>query len=402
MIASKDDFLFQLRNELSRIGIEEQEDIIADFEEHFKASAGVGISEEETCRKLGDVKEIARNYLDFRSSRINSMVAREVEAERPRVSLTKPGQSVPADLSLKNEEQPIREYTPEHNSEEIYPNANGEAAPLPSYTPRHISAEEIPEGTQSTQSAQNAQNSQSAQSTQNAQNTQSAADQTLGGALGAAGKALADAAVTAGHAVADAFSREEVRNAGRSMADAMKNAGHAAAEAVKSAAEQAKSEHEARQAQHEDRAAQDIPRPVENPSRYNSEGGVSENYFGAKADNSEKSDNIFSDIKGMKMNPNAGKLFGQILMDVLLWSWLLAMLIGIDISIYSGGAALVVGAVSALFGASGLGFISSLFLTVFLGSLGLIIILLGVLLTKGIIGIVKNIVIGHVKALYDL
>ena len=391
MIANnKEDFLFRLHNELHRIGIDADEDIFSDFEEHFKASANLGISEEETCRKLGDVEEIARNYLDFKSSRINSMVAREVEAERPRVSLTKPGQSVPADISLRNEQEtPIREYTPEHNSEEIYPTANGEAAPLPEYTPTHIKAEEIPNSANSTQ----AQSTSQAANSGSADSSQGANEQTLAGALGAAGKAIASAAVTAGHAVADAFGTDEMKSAGKSMADAVKNAGHAAADAVKTAAEQAKAKHEAQQ--------QDIPRAVNDSTRYSSGDmhGDIPPMTGAPAGSGNGT--TFESVKGMKMNPDFGRLFGQILLDVLLWSWLLAMLIGIDISIYTGGAGIIASGFGALFGV-GTNFISRIFLTMFLISLGLIVILLGVLLTKGIIAMVKKIVMDHVKVLYNL
>ena len=91
MIAkNKGDFLYNLHNELHRIGIDDDEEIFADFEEHFKASQEEGFTEEETCEKLGDVKEIARNYLDIQSTRINSIVAGALENQR-RVSLTKPG-----------------------------------------------------------------------------------------------------------------------------------------------------------------------------------------------------------------------------------------------------------------------------------------------------------------------
>ena len=98
MIAkNKGDFLYNLHNELHRIGIDDDEEIFADFEEHFKASQEEGFTEEETCEKLGDVKEIARNYLDIQSTRINSIVAGALENQR-RVSLTKPGEKLPADL----------------------------------------------------------------------------------------------------------------------------------------------------------------------------------------------------------------------------------------------------------------------------------------------------------------
>ncbi len=126
MIAkNKGDFLYNLHNELHRIGIDNDEEIFADFEEHFKASQEQGFSEEETCEKLGDVKEIARNYLDIESTRLNSIVASAISNQQQRVSLTKPGMDVPADISLIKDQQPeqpaqppIREYTPEHIAQE--------------------------------------------------------------------------------------------------------------------------------------------------------------------------------------------------------------------------------------------------------------------------------------------
>lgn len=157
MIAkNKGDFLYNLHNELHRIGIDDDEEIFADFEEHFKASQEEGFTEEETCEKLGDVKEIARNYLDIQSTRINSIVAGALENQR-RVSPTKPGEKLPADLSLVGgqtdaapaETPAIREYTPEHIAEETVPASpriNLVKPEVPAeapreYTPEHIACE---------------------------------------------------------------------------------------------------------------------------------------------------------------------------------------------------------------------------------------------------------------------
>ena len=138
MIAkNKGDFLYNLHNELHRIGIDDDEEIFADFEEHFKASQEEGFTEEETCEKLGDVKEIARNYLDIQSTRINSIVAGALENQR-RVSLTKPGEKLPADLSLVGgqadaapaETPAIREYAPEQPA----PDAQGASGSIPKQT----------------------------------------------------------------------------------------------------------------------------------------------------------------------------------------------------------------------------------------------------------------------------
>ncbi|MGN0699437.1 MAG: hypothetical protein ACI4J8_00390 [Oscillospiraceae bacterium] len=390
MVANnKEDFLFQLHNELHRIGIDADEDIFSDFEEHFKASANIGISEEETCRRLGDVKEIARNYLSLESARINSLVAREVEQERPRVSLTKAGQSVPADLSLKTGEAPAVEITPEHISEEIYPDGYSErqtttSSPQPEITPEHIRPES--ESSAGGFAAQ----SMGEQNTQNAQNAHNAQNQSLGDALGAAGKAVADAAVTAGHAIADAFNREEVKAAGHAVADAVKNAGQSAAEVIKDTANNLKKN---------SAGGEVYPNSTDEMRANNSADRKST--IPPQHENTGSKGFHFTDVKGMKMNPNAGKLFTQIMLDVFLWSWLITMLGGIAIGLITGGGGLALGALPMVI-ESALSFQTSCCLLVLLISLGLIILMLGVLLIKGIVGIIKNIVMGHVKALYDL
>ena len=127
MIATnKKEFFELLDYELKRVGIEENADILADFEEHFADGAMRGIPEEQTAERLGDIKEIVRGYLNLESSRINSIMERE--QERKKISLTKPGRSNPADLSLMDarslaNSDAVREFTPRHLSEEIYPNA---------------------------------------------------------------------------------------------------------------------------------------------------------------------------------------------------------------------------------------------------------------------------------------
>ena len=397
---NKDDFLFQLHNELHRIGVDADEEIFADFEEHFKESSMEGLSEEETCRRLGDVKEIARSYINIESSRLNSIVAQAIESDRPHVSLTKPGRDVPADLSLVKDKReadmqepaaestdaPLREYTPEHISEEIYPESKSASVDLSKGT-------ETPES-----SAQTAENT-SAQDTNNAEpagtqnNNNSNNNDTVAGAFAAAGAAAASAARSAGHAIAEAFGSESMKDAGRNAAEAIKTAGHATAEAIRTAAENAKNEHKAQN--------DDVPRP-------------SDSFRENKSDDREchippqsgQTINTgkgfkFADLKGMKMNPNFGKLFGAIIMDVALWSWLLSMLVGIAISIITSGLGVVGSGCGIIFSGSYF-FISNLFLGIALISLGVIIFMLGILLVRGIINMVKKIVIMHVKALYDL
>ena len=382
---NKEDFLFQLHNELHRIGIDANDDIFADFEEHFKASANEGLSEEETCRRLGDVKEIARGYLNMESSRINSLVAREVESERPRVSLTKPGHSEPADSSLKTAQSaPIREYTPEHFSEEIYPES------------QRVNLEKPEE-------AQTSQGAQSAQNTQNTRNAQANGEPTVAEAFSAAGRAAAEAFRTAGHAVAEAVNTDAVKDAGKAAANAMKTAGHAVADAMRTSAENIKAAQAAQNAQKAQ--SEGVPHPQDTARECSSD---SRTGYIPPQDGSHniktKNEFSFASIKGMKPNVNAGRLIGVLILDVCLWWWLIAMLIGIAGALGFGVFPSMLGAgLSTLFNAASEYYlITRVFLGVAQISGGIIFLLLVCLLIKGIVNIIKNVVISHIKAIYDL
>ena len=147
---NKDDFLYQLHHELHRIGVDNNDDIILDFEEHFRASAEQGLTEEQTCEKLGDVKEIARSYVDIESTAINSILANAIEDARPYVSLTKPGREHSASEPMPMEA--IREITPEHIAEEPIP-ASQPASSVREFTPEHIAKE--PSSDENTAGARN-------------------------------------------------------------------------------------------------------------------------------------------------------------------------------------------------------------------------------------------------------
>lgn len=466
---NKEDFLSQLRGELHRIGVDADEDIFADFEEHFMASAKEGLSEEETCRRLGDVKEIARNYINIESSRINSIVAQAIEADRPHVSLTKPGRDVPADLSLldkdkKSESKPLREYTPEHFSEEIYPNAKDREAPR--FTPEHAKEEQnVPpkadEAAQTGGMCQSTAENGDDHSGQSGQGDQS--NQPLADALGAAGSAVAEAAKIAGKAVASAFNTDSVKNAGKNAADAMKNAGHAFADAMKTSAENIRAEaREARQNAHEAarearqearEAARDARHEAHEAARearqaarearhefstesgraYHEKGKKVYEFYGGEdvmpdgvphSNDSFRSANSYSrvgevppqscppvgsgkaskysDLKGRKMNPSFGKLFGCIMLDVFLWSWLLCLLVSIVIGFGSVCLGLVGSGISTFCGAFDYNVISSIFLGLGQISLGGIFAGFTLLMVKAVIALVKSIIWQHVKALYDI
>lgn len=342
---NKDDFLFNLHNELHRIGIDDSEDIFADFEEHFRASAEQGFSEEETCAKLGDVKEIARSYIDIDSSKINSIVANAIEDSRPHVSLKKPNRSVPvsAPISAENtapqatdlisadspapqeetapetviiaeQPQPLREITPEHiAAEQPAPAATGAAAAIPEnptpdreITPQHIAAEQPI-------------------STPQAAPTQS--------------------------------------------------------DSVISAAPQ--------------------PEPQEQPQPQNTDEHKAEIPF---VDNDNgKGGFKWSDIKGRTPDVNIGKLIGQLCIDLFVLSWALPALAWL---IWNFLTVIVVGICS--FGISQLGggtpfhFLSRIFLCGGLLSLGCVLGLLWIKMVKGFYRIIRAAVIGHVKAIYNL
>lgn len=60
---NKSAFIDGLKDALSRCGISEQRDILLDFEQHFSDGAAAGETEAQTCEKLGDPEEIAKQYV---------------------------------------------------------------------------------------------------------------------------------------------------------------------------------------------------------------------------------------------------------------------------------------------------------------------------------------------------
>ncbi|MCH5209186.1 MAG: DUF1700 domain-containing protein [Oscillospiraceae bacterium] len=382
---SKMDFFGQLKYELERIGMQLSDDIRIDFEEHFAECEDEGVSEAEAAKRLGDVKEIARNYLNLESTRINSMVARDIER---RVSLTKPGRDVPADLSLLKDKQEenyehIIEYTPEHFSEEIYPQAeNSQRQNNFTYT----------------SSAADGDNS-SDNGTENPDNSQKASgsDNNVADAFSNAGKAVADAAKVTGNAIADAFGQSSVKeavvNAGKTTAEAVKTAGHSAKEAVKNASHNVKSKFGG------------VPHPSDDIREHTNDSRTgtipnNPNNFSAKKGS------YFVDVKGLKPDVNAGKLIGAILLDIFVWSWLLITLVGIIIGMFFGGfeyinsMGLPAFAHSRQF--SNYHVIVSFFFAIGHCSLGLIISLIGICLVSPVLKLVRFIVNMHLKAIYDL
>lgn len=391
---SKKDFFEQLEYELRRIGIKLTDDIKTDFDEHFAECKGAGVSEEDAAKQLGDVKEIARNYLNLESSRINSMVARDIEHNK--ISLTKPGRDIPADLSLMKEKEEqdakssdcVREYTPEHFSEEIYPHSQNSQRQS-SFGYNTSSNSQVNSRTENTAGA-SGNSGKSAE--KSADSSKSVSD-----AFSNVGKAVADAAKLTGSAIADAFGQKGVKdavvNAGKSAADAVKTAGHSAAEVVKSASQNVAGK------------AKSIPRPSDScreNSNHERKGTIPDNPNNI----SSKKGSHFTDVKGLKPNVNVGKLIAAIIMDVFLWSWILTALISICFGMIGGGVQHIFTSGIPAFFNSGSVVYSNWIVALLMGighcSLGLIISLVGICLVQPIIKLVKFIIEQHIKAIYDL
>ncbi len=60
---NKSEFLNGLREALGRYSVPDAREILIDFEQHFDDGAAAGESEAQVCEKLGDVEEIAKQYI---------------------------------------------------------------------------------------------------------------------------------------------------------------------------------------------------------------------------------------------------------------------------------------------------------------------------------------------------
>lgn len=392
---NKEEFFSLLENELKRIGVENYDEIKEDFEQHFEESAEQGISEEDTAFRLGDVKEIARNYLNLESSRLNSIIARDHENTGKKVSLTKSGQSVPADLSLLDGKEIqnsdcIREYTPEHISEEIYPNRES--------TSSQSAQNSIPSGA----SASIPNNNFTSNSTNNsATNQANDVNSNVADAFSNAGKAVAEAARATGQALAEAFGKNGVKgaviNAGKTTADAVKMAGQSAADAVKNASQNTKN--------HKCCKNHGVPTPNDDfrENINNSHTGTIPDGAGSAV--AKNGGFTFESIKGRQPNVNASKLVGAIMLDVFVWSWLVPLIFSAIIALFGAGI--------GLFVQNGIGtfcdftnfqyhIISRIFLGIGFCALGGILMTIAGELFKPWIKLLKHIGMLHVKAIYDI
>ena len=83
---SKTEFLNGLREALGRYSVPDAREILIDFEQHFDDGAAAGESEAEVCEKLGDVEEIAKQYISDIDFSENESRADNSAAEQPSAS----------------------------------------------------------------------------------------------------------------------------------------------------------------------------------------------------------------------------------------------------------------------------------------------------------------------------
>ena len=80
---NKSEFLNGLREALGRYSVPDAREILIDFEQHFDDGAAAGESEAEVCEKLGDVEEIAKQYISDIDFPENESKADNSAAEQP-------------------------------------------------------------------------------------------------------------------------------------------------------------------------------------------------------------------------------------------------------------------------------------------------------------------------------
>lgn len=343
--SNKDDFLFKLHSELHRIGVDNNEDIFADFEEHFRASAEQGYTEEETCARLGDVKEIARSYVDIESTAINSILANAIEDSRPHVSLRKPGRDVPA-ASTPVETAP----QPEETSE-----VAEQPTPIREITPEHIAVEPAPASVTSMPKVNISKPVQSEQTAPQAVQPEQTSSQPV-------------REVTPQHTAQESSPAQSIPTPNST-------------ETAKSGTTTPQDTRTEAQKQPRDTSHQaELPPQTE----------------------TEKQGFSFADIKGRNLDINIGKLVTQICLDIFVYSWALPALASLIISFISVAVIGTGGAAIAQFTSDYFHILSRIFLAAGLGSFCVLMSCLSIKMVKGFIHIIKAIVIAHVKALYDL
>lgn len=365
MIAeNKAEFFEELERELQRLGVEDTSELFADLEEHFAEGERRGISESEVCRELGSIREIARSCLDLKSSAINSMVAHEATRKKA-VSLTKPGRDVPADPSLAKppkdiQEDVVRSVTPEHIAEEIIPSSLGSPS---SVAPESVSQTENSQNPPPENSQDNSQeNSQGSPQDNSTNNSQEA------GVFEKIGKKVDEACDKAGQALNGAFDK-----AGDKVGEALKKTPLF--------------------------SPSDSYRGNVNSSR---KGEIPKQEKKVKTKDPSK----FVDVSQLTPNVKPGRLVFEIILDVLLWVWLVPVVIVAALAMFVAAAGIVFGGVTMLlgsFGEFGRYYLPSriLFALGFF-ALASFVACLASVLVKPAFALPKYVARRHIRAVYDV
>ncbi len=84
---NKNEFLCQLENSLLRLSKSDRDDILLDYEEHFRAGAEKGMTEEEVAESLGNPGTIAEQYLENLPADAKGAPARTEDSEVQAIAL---------------------------------------------------------------------------------------------------------------------------------------------------------------------------------------------------------------------------------------------------------------------------------------------------------------------------
>lgn len=382
MIAeNKQEFFEQLDRELQKLGVEDRAELMSDLEEHFDEAERRGESESDVCRELGNIAEIARSCLDLKSTAINSMVARDVERKKG-VSLTKPGRSVPADPTLaapqnsggasaeaNTAEDCVRSYTPEHISEEIIPGAaQGGAGGV---------SGEAASGANGGVSGENA----NAAGGFSSENSGGFSGNTVSGSAEPQG----DPNAANGSNSANGGTFEKI---GKTVDNVCEKAGKALNEALNKAGNAAQSFRPSdsyRKNINDRKNGGDIPPQTE---KVKTNGGGK-----------------FIDVSGLKPNVNGGRLGVEIVLDILLWGWLIITLFAVALAVFVGAAATAGTGIACVIGLGE--FVQFrlptrvLFMAGFFALAGAVFSLAS-LAGKGASALTKHVIERHIKAVYDI
>lgn len=370
MIAeNKAEFFEELERELQRLGVEDTSELFADLEEHFAEGERRGISEGEVCRELGSIREIARSCLDIRSSAINSMVAHEASRKKA-VSLTKPGRDVPADPSLakpkENQEDAVRSVTPEHIAEEVIPSNPSSAAPEGASQADNSQADASQNN--SSQDDPQADNSQNSAGEGSQSNSQEASET---GVFERLGKRVDAACDKAGQALNGAFVKAEDK-----VGEALKKTPLF--------------------------SPSDSYRGNVNNSRKGEIPGQNAQSKKFKTKDASK----FVDVSELTPNVKPGRLVFEIILDVLLWIWLVPVAIAAALALFVASAGIAFGGVAmllGLWGEFGRYFLPSriLFALGFF-ALASFVACLASVLVKPAFALPKYVAKRHIRAVYDV